>query len=776
MAGISSSQQIGATRERSGARRAGEAVVRAPRLLMSWEDWLTFGAVMLVFLTVAASIQSANWVNRMPPMVPTAATGLLVGLFAARIRANSALIHPVALAIGVLVVLIAAQSYADGDVLQDRLADVRVRMTEWWNIVRAGDISNDNLPFVILVHGITFLAAYLGTWSVYRWHNPWLAVIPGGVVILANISALRGEPSVGFIFYLFGAMLLIARLHLQKRQAEWKQTGVDYPDFLSLSAANFAVWIVTGLMVFAWLVPLGTQAAAVESAFDKVGKPIEDRADVFVRLFSNLNAGRGGNFHDFGTALPVRGDVQLGSKALYEVDIPEAALLRAAGYSEYTGVGWLAGEFESERVEGGEIRIEEEAVYRDRRVTSITLTVLDDESTVLFAGSPLGTNLDSIFRIPGGSSAGPNQVISRRGLDKGDTYNAVGSISTASPDSLRAAGTDYPGWITDYYLQLPESLPDRVRQFAADAAAGAQNPYDIAVALESLLRTFPYDLTVTAAPPGTDTVEHFLFTEQRGYFDFHASAMAVLLRTQGVPAQIVVGYAVDPEDLNPDGSYTVRKDDAYAWVEAFFPGYGWIVFNPTPDRPAGDANEGAGGSILDGFTPSDLGPEPSLEEIFDELGGFGDLPSDVSGPLTESPVVAPDPFPWWIVWTIAAVMAAIAALAMSGSLAYTWGTRGMPVHQRHWARIQRVGRWAGLSPGPEETAREWSARVGSTVDRPGEASTLARAYEAERYGRRETRTPGEDETNAYRALRNRLFKRVVRRRERVENDENDLFA
>ncbi len=685
-----------------------------------------------------------------------------------------------AIALGVFVVVMAAQSYADGLTIADRLADFRVRMVEWWDIVRAGDISNDNLPFVVLVHSITFLAAYLGTWSVYRWHNPWLAVIPGGIVILANIAALRGQPSVAFVVYLFGALLLIARLHLQKRQAEWKKAGVDYPDFISLSAANLAVWIVMGLMIFAWAVPLGKQADAVNATFDRVGKPLEDRSDIFVRLFSNLNAGKGGNFHDFGNALPVRGDVKLGSKALYDVGISEAGLLRGAGYAEYTGVGWLAGDYESERVDGGELRVEDEAGYRDRRVTTISISVRDDENTVLFSGNPLGTNLSSIFRAPAGSTTGPNQVISRRGLNNGDTYNAVGSVSIATPESLRAAGTDYPAWVAETYLQLPDTLPQRVRDFAVQVVseAGAQDPYDMAAAIEAQLRTYPYDLTVPAAPPGEDTVDYFLFTQQRGYFDFHATAMAVLLRTLGIPAQIAIGYAVDPEDLNADGTYTVRKDDAYAWVEVYFPDYGWVVFNPTPDRPSGSASEGVGTGGSGIVDPTDLGPEPSIGELQDLTGGLGGetIPPDASGALSETPIDARGPFPWWIVWTLAGAMAAVAALALTGNLAFTWGTRSLPVHQKHWARIQRVGGWAGLAPDPDETAREWSQRVGTTVDREQEATALARAYEAERYGRHDSESVSEEELSAYKALRNRLFKRVVRRRERVDDGEDDLLV
>jgi hypothetical protein len=174
--------------QRQVARRISDSVARAPRLVMSWEDWLTLAALMACFIAVGASIQQAAWVDRMPPVVPTAIGGLIVGLFAARLRFPSIVIHPFALLLGIGLVVLSAQSYADGLTLSERLSDFRVRMEEWWGVVRANDISNDNLPFVTLVHGVTFLAAYLAAWAVYRWHNAWLALIPGATVILANIA------------------------------------------------------------------------------------------------------------------------------------------------------------------------------------------------------------------------------------------------------------------------------------------------------------------------------------------------------------------------------------------------------------------------------------------------------------------------------------------------------------------------------------------------------------------------------------------------------------
>ncbi|NIN97916.1 MAG: transglutaminase, partial [Anaerolineae bacterium] len=89
---------------------------------------------------------------------------------------------------------------------------------------------------------------------------------------------------------------------------------------------------------------------------------------------------------------------------------------------------------------------------------------------------------------------------------------------------LRSAGTDYPTWVTARYLQLPSTLPNRVRALAEDITKDYDNPYDKVTALEGYLRTIPYNELINAPPPGQDGVDYFLFDNRQGYCDYYASA------------------------------------------------------------------------------------------------------------------------------------------------------------------------------------------------------------------------------------------------------------
>jgi transglutaminase-like putative cysteine protease len=741
--------------ERSARRDAARRAIALPRVLMSWEDWLTFAAVLITFVSVAVSIEQANWVDNMPRIVPTAMAGLLVGLVAARVRLHGLAIQPFVLAVGLVVVVAAVQNFAEGATVQDRVRDTFSRMHEWYVVVRSGDISNDNLPFVALVHSAAFLAAYFASWSIYRWHNPWLALVPGGFILLTNISFLEGKPSGAFVVFLFGALFIVARAYLQKKQAQWQAEGVEYPDTMSLNALHITFWVALALMIAAWQIPLGARAATPDRIFDRVVGPFKPLSDDFVRLFHNLDARRPGNLHSFGATLPIQGEIRLGSKVLFEVQSGEPGLVRGTSYDVYTGAGWRATDRESEELPAGS-QVEEE--YQQRATTILRITLSDNERTIFSLGTPLGTNLPTYAESPRGPVQDIERMRSTRSLASGDTYNAVGSRSIATVEQLREAGTAYPGWVEDRYLQLPIDLPRRVREEARRVAAGAANPYDQAKAIETYLRTFPYDLSVPAAPPGRDVVDYHLFELRRGYFDYQSTSMAVMLRALGVPARVAVGYALDPAE-SQETTYTVRKRDAYSWVEVYFPGYGWVNFNPTSDRPAGGAEAfGSGGS---GGLANVDDPTAGLEGIFPDVDFFPEL-EEVDQALAEPPGVSQSR-PWYLLWVALGVLAGAAALGLAGRFAWNFGLGGLEGPARLWAKTQRLASWAGLGQRPHDTPREWSRRLGGAIGREDAATRLAEAYQESRYGRPDlARSDPQETESAYRRVRGALVARVLR--------------
>jgi transglutaminase-like putative cysteine protease len=159
-------------------------------------------------------------------------------------------------------------------------------------------------------------------------------------------------------------------------------------------------------------------------------------------------------------------------------------------------------------------------------------------------------------------------------------YQVRSLVSNASDEDLRHAEEILPTWISERYLALPDSIPERVITLAEEVVANQPTRYDQAKAIEAYLRTYPYTLNLEAPPADRDVADYFLFELQTGYCDYYATSMVVLARAVGVPARVVVGYVGGQYDQEND-NYQVTEADAHTWVEVYFSGFGWVPFEPT---------------------------------------------------------------------------------------------------------------------------------------------------------------------------------------------------
>jgi transglutaminase-like putative cysteine protease len=164
-------------------------------------------------------------------------------------------------------------------------------------------------------------------------------------------------------------------------------------------------------------------------------------------------------------------------------------------------------------------------------------------------------------------------------------YEADSDMAKPTEEELRSAGTSLPQVVTGY-LQLPPTLDARIPRLAAQIAGSASNNYDKAAALEIYLKThYGYTLQLLRTPVA-DPLSNFLFERKQGHCEYFASSMAVMLRTLHIPARVVNGFRSD-EFNDVTGNYVVRAKNAHSWVEAYFPGYGWTTFDPTPGGDVG---------------------------------------------------------------------------------------------------------------------------------------------------------------------------------------------
>ena len=320
----------------------------------------------------------------------------------------------------------------------------------------------------------------------------------------------------------------------------------------------------------------------------------------------------------------------------------------------------------------------------------------------------------------------------KESTEENEAYRMTSLVSVATDDDLRGASIEYDNFLTDHYLQLPESLPDRVRDLADRLTAGSDNPLDKTLAIQNYLRgpEFTYSLDIEAPPIEADGVDWFLFDSKVGYSDYFGSSMAVMLRSVGVPTRMAAGYA--PGELNEDGQRVIRDSDSHGWVQVYFPGYGWIDFEPTPNWPTHDRNPRVSrfaGGLSDPIHDdpegllAEMESDPFIEGLFD----------DGDGSFSTGTMLV-DQYGNYVMWALI-VIASIIALWLLGYLAWNFGLGPLGPEARLYAKLTRLGWLGGIGRRPNQTPMEYAAQIGRLVHSAHDGATLiAWAYSSVRYG------------------------------------------
>ena len=178
-------------------------------------------------------------------------------------------------------------------------------------------------------------------------------------------------------------------------------------------------------------------------------------------------------------------------------------------------------------------------------------------------------------------------------LDAGDLYRVTSARVQPTPEQLAAVVFPRPTGLPATSLEgIPDDVAAGIRAIAEQWTAGAANDYERILAIQDHLNddsVFTYDTDVPARADSF-TVLEFLTTTKRGFCQQFASAMAIMLRTLGIPTRLAEGYTPGERDPNT-GAWHVTTEDLHAWVEVEFPTYGWLAFEPTPNRTNPIANE-----------------------------------------------------------------------------------------------------------------------------------------------------------------------------------------
>ena len=324
-------------------------------------------------------------------------------------------------------------------------------------------------------------------------------------------------------------------------------------------------------------------------------------------------------------------------------------------------------------------------------------------------------------------------------LDEGSQYTVTAEFIYASEETLRTANVVYPAGIVERFLGLPAGFPERVSALASRLTADADNAYDKAVAIETYLReTMEYSTLQQDVPHDADVVDHFLFESRTGFSDYFASSMALMLRTQGIPTRMVLGFGPGEPDTEAEG-FIIRDRDSHSWPEVYFGALGWVPFEPTPIYPTrtrGLLESPFGIGLLPG-DPGGVGAEELLAGGLDPESEAV-LEQDPGGPLDGGD--GPQPLPTRYFGTplgLGGGMFLLFVLLGAAILRLVWMMQygRLPTGQTAYERVYRLAAFLGFRARPSQTPTEFTGGLSALLPEVREEVELvSQSFVRERYG------------------------------------------
>jgi transglutaminase-like putative cysteine protease len=395
-------------------------------------------------------------------------------------------------------------------------------------------------------------------------------------------------------------------------------------------------------------------------------------------------------YFGFDSNLDLRYRGGLSDAVVMYVRSPAWSYWRSHSYDTYDGVRWSQTDDALQNINGAGVsfRVPSDMQGLGEEIVQTYYIVRDQPNLLFVVYRPTHVYIRAdVIAADAGAGLRVGQP-----LVAGTVYTVISRRPVADPERLRAAADDYPDFVRARYLQLPDNISERVRALARGLTHESPNAYDKAVAIRDYLRAIPYDFFPPPLAPNAEAVDNFLFVDKRGFCEQFATSMVVMLRSLGIPARLVAGYGAG--EHNPlSGYYTVRLNNAHAWVEVYFPENGWIPFDPTP-----------------GWNPSPY-TTPVQRWIFsgalDAMGiPMGDIVS--AGAAVMSAALGP-------LMMLAALVAVVAALIWAWPRLRAWLSRWRarparldddPNRRRILSVYRRAQRKLRLQRTPSETPRE----------------------------------------------------------------------
>lgn len=579
---------------------------RHPFPLAPGEGWLPLILLAIAVYSVVYSVTAAITIEHSNILMVTTALGLLCGLLVAKSRNFSqAVLHVGACILGYWLALFATSLLAYRVSVLTILAALRSVIANGFALSGTQD---STMVFLFYLAFLCFFLGYFGSWLIYRARLPWLVALVYVAIMIVNLNYVSRRDLTFLMVLLAGSLiLLIARVQLANQLIQWRNEGLhtDKTWLRSFTSRFLRVSAIFALLILplSWLLPFAGEPASgvafwngLDNAWANLTRGNLAALSNPGSLFSPYNPPA--NF--FGDQMTITGSVNLpnGPVLSYVTDSPsQGAYLEGFTFDTFDGHTWTAQA--SAASQSYDAKAPLPLDMTNASYTTLTTSIMiiqppEGTKQYIFAPAQPGSFTVPVTIFTDATGSITSTWTQTAALRPGESYQVTSEVSAALPSDLEKVPflkADPGSWTSDpnyralrqYYLQKPANLSPEVLATALNWTNGTNNVYSAMLALQDHLNNpaaFTYSVSNPPVPQNIDAVT-WLLHSRRGYCTYYTTAMAVMARLLGVPARVVGGFSQGHYDARQK-AWVVNGSDAHSWVQVYFPGYGWVNFDPTP--------------------------------------------------------------------------------------------------------------------------------------------------------------------------------------------------
>ena len=564
-----------------------------------WWDWSAIAILFILIQIVASRLVTTDWTSFLNLTQNIAFIGFTVGVSLGYTRFSRRLSRWLSFLYMLVFLPLQWTLVIDQDTtLEEQFLSVGGRLFYSYSDFFARRPVEDPFFFITVVTLVFWILSASAGFYLVRNQNYLVVVLPSavGLLLIQRYDNLT-EGRIWFIaFFAFTALLLLGRLNFLANKTSWRERRVFLSPDNSIDLSSSMAIAAGLLIVLAWIPP--TTISSYDSfahSWNRVTRPWREftqRMENAITALEGRSRGIAGEF--YGPELALGSGFIYADTVMFKVRAPELVsdlkppryYWRGRTYDYYENGQWYTTETVLE--DYSPENSAPPANLPEFESARFVFSTGDEIFSLIYApATPIwisrqGSRLN--YPVDGGG-----EVISWfafPSLQSGEAYQVEAVLSNPNTTQLREASLRYPEWISNRYLQLPEEFPSRISEFALEITADAETPYDKAVVITKYLRdNIEYTDTMPNMPRDRDPVEWMLFESKQGYCVYYSSAEILMLRSLGIPARLAVGFA-QGERSEENEEYTIRKENAHAWPEVYFPGIGWVEFEPTGNQLA----------------------------------------------------------------------------------------------------------------------------------------------------------------------------------------------